>query len=227
MPLTFAVPDLHGRHDLLLAALDAIQARAPSGTVVFLGDYIDRGPGAADILERLMAGPPAGWRWVCLKGNHEAMMALALHDPERLDWWMENGGDATVGSYEGRRELIARHLRWIEALPMIHVDAHRVFVHAGVEGAIPLDRQPDKALLWKRYPADAVEGHGARHVVHGHHPDPDGPLCLSGRSGLDCLAWRTGRLAVGVFDDEATGGPVEVLEVRPWPWASSPATAEA
>ncbi len=214
MALTFAVPDLHGRHDLLEAALAAIQARAVSGTVVFLGDYVDRGPGAADILERLMAGPPQGWRWVCLKGNHEAMMALALRNPERLDWWIENGGDATVSSYGGRRESVARHLDWIEALPTMHVDAHRVFVHAGVEDAVPLDRQSDKTLLWKRYPDEAAEGHGARHVVHGHDPDPDGPVRFTGRSALDCLAWRTGRLAVGVFDDGKAGGPVEVIDVR-------------
>ena len=214
MPLTFAVPDLHGRYDLLLAALAAIEARVPSGTVVFLGDYVDRGPGAADILERLMAGPPAGWRWVCLKGNHEAMMELALRDPERFDWWMENGGDSTIASYEGRRDAIARHLAWIEALPTMHVDAHRVFVHAGVEGAVALDRQSDKTLLWKRYPGEVAEGHGGHHVVHGHHPDPDGPLRLAGRCALDCLAWRTGRLAVGVFDDEVAGGPLEVLDLQ-------------
>ncbi len=214
MPLTFAIPDLHGRHDLLRAALAAIEGRARSGTVVFLGDYVDRGPGAADILERLMAGPPAGWRWICLKGNHEAMMALALRNPERLDWWVDNGGDATLRSYEGRHGDMARHLPWIEGLPTIHVDAHRVFVHAGVEGAVPLDRQSDKTLLWKRYPGEATEGHGGRHVVHGHHPDPDGPLRLGGRTALDCLAWRTGRLAVGVFDDGEAGGPVEVLDVK-------------
>ena len=214
MALTFAIPDLHGRYDLLEGALAAIQARATSGTIVFLGDYVDRGPGAADILERLMAGPPEGWRWVCLKGNHEAMMALALRDPERLDWWLENGGDTTINSYEGRHEAVARHLEWIEALLSIHVDAHRVYVHAGVEDAVPLDRQSDNTLLWKRYPGEAVEGHGARHVVHGHDPHPDGPVRLAGRSALDCLAWRTGRLAVGVFDDEKAGGPVEVLDVR-------------
>ena len=222
MPLTFAVPDLHGRYDLLQAALAAIDDRAASGTVVFLGDYVDRGPASADILERLMAGPPDGWRWVCLKGNHEAMMTLALRNPDRLDWWVENGGAATIDSYEGRHERVAGHLPWIEALPTIHVDAHRVFVHAGVDCAVPLDQQSDKTLLWKRYPCDMAEGHAGRHVVHGHHPDPDGPLCLAGRSALDCMAWRTGRLAVGVFDDDKAGSPVQVLDVRAGPGGLAP-----
>ena len=214
MSLTFAVADLHGRSDLLEAALVAIEGRAASGTVVFLGDYVDRGPDGAGVLQRLMDGPPSGWRWVCLKGNHEAMMALALRNPDRLDWWIGNGGDATVASYTERRDWVARHLPWIEALPAMQADAHRVFVHAGVDRAMPLDAQPDKVLLWKRYAADDAGGHGARHVVHGHEPDEDGPLRLAGRTALDTLAWRTGRLAVGVFDDDQAGGPVAVIEVR-------------
>jgi serine/threonine protein phosphatase 1 len=212
--LTFAVADLHGRLDLLDAALTTIERRASGGTIVFLGDYVDRGPDGAGVLDRLMAGPPPGWRWICLKGNHEAIMALALRNPERLDWWIENGGDTTVASYRDRRELIARHLPWIEALPAIHIDIHRVFVHAGVDPLIPLDRQPDKTLLWKRYPQGADGGHGDRHVVHGHDPDVGGPRRFSGRTDLDTLAWKTGRLVVGLFDDATAGGPIDLIEIK-------------
>ena len=217
--LTFAVADLHGRHDLLEAALAAIERRAAreaygSRTIVFLGDYVDRGPASRATLERLIAGAPVGWRWICLKGNHEVMMALALRNPERLDWWMDNGGDVTVASYRDCREAIASHLPWIEALPSMHVDAHRVYVHGGVDPAKPLSKQQDKILLWKRYPREFGEGHGALHVVHGHDPNVDGPLLHAGRSDLDTYAWSTGRLVVGVFDDGCAGGPIETIEVR-------------
>lgn len=221
--LTFAIADLHGRFDLLEAALEDIAAyRAPAGaprTVVFLGDYVDRGPESAAIVEHLMAGPPDGWRWICLKGNHEAMMVLALRNPDRLDWWIGNGGDATIASYRASREAIARHLPWIDALPTIHIDGHRIYVHAGVERAIPLAAQPDKTLLWKRYPPEAGEGHGDRHVVHGHDPNVDGPLRHPGRTDLDTLAWHTGRLVVGVFDDARPGGPIDLIDVRRRPAA--------
>ena len=215
--LTFAVADLHGRFDLLQDALVAIEdypAGAVGRTVVFLGDYVDRGPQGADIVDRLLVGAPAGWRWICLKGNHEAMMALAMGNPDRLEWWISNGGDATIMSYQGRRDLIASHLAWIEALPCMHVDAHRVYVHGGVDPAMPLDAQPEKTLLWKRYPPGAKDGHGAFHVVHGHDPNQDGPLRLAGRTDLDTLAWATGRLVVGVFDDAQPGGPIDFIEVR-------------
>ena len=212
--LTFAIPDLHGRLDLLEAALTAIEASAEMGTVVFLGDYVDRGPDSAQVLARLIAGPPPNWRWICLKGNHEVMMSLALRNPDRLDWWIDNGGNTTILSYRDDRTMIVGHLAWIDALPAIQVDAHRVYVHAGVDRAIPLAAQAEKVLLWKRYPLDVDEGHGDRHLVHGHDPNIDGPLRLDRRTDLDTWAWRTGRLVVGVFDDSRAGGPIDLLEVR-------------
>lgn len=215
--LTFAVADLHGRFDLLGDALDAIESypsAAVGRTVVFLGDYVDRGPASAQVLERLRVGPPEGWRWVCLKGNHEAMMSLALRNPDRLDWWIGNGGDATISSYRDRREQIAADLAFVDALATTHVDDHRVFVHGGLEDGVPLDRQPEKTLLWKRYARDDETGYGTRHVVHGHDPNEDGPLRLAGRTDLDTLAWYTGRLAVGVFDDARPGGPIDLIELR-------------
>ena len=141
-------------------------------------------------------------------------MALALRNPDRLDWWIENGGDATIASYRDRREMIAGDLDWIDGLARLHLDARRVFVHGGVDAAVPLNRQSDRTLLWKRYPREDASGHGARHVVHGHDPDPEGPLHLAGRTALDTLAWRTGRLVIGVFDDARAGGPVDLVEVR-------------
>lgn len=214
--LTFAVGDLHGRRDLLDDALDAIAAYADAegGTVVFLGDYVDRGPSGAQVLARLIEGPPAGWRWICLKGNHEAMMSLALHNPDRLNWWIDNGGDATIASYRDDRAAVAAHLAWIETLPTMHVDVHRIYVHAGVEAAVPLDRQAERTLIWKRYPDHVDQGHGDRHLVHGHDPSPDGPLRLTNRTDLDTYAWQTGRLAVGVFDDSIAGGPIDIIEVQ-------------
>ena len=141
-------------------------------------------------------------------------MALALRNPDRLDWWLENGGAATIASYGDRRETIARHLAWIDDLPVIHTDAHRVYVHAGVDPAMPLRAQAEKTLLWKRYASGEPGGHGAFHVVHGHEPDDNGPILRKGRAALDTRAWATGRLVIGVFDDAIAGGPVDMIEVR-------------
>lgn len=212
--LTYAVADLHGRFDLLEAAAAAIETHASDpGTVVFLGDYIDRGPQSAEVVARIVAGPPAGWRWICLKGNHEAMMVMAMRDSDCIDWWIGNGGDTTIASYLSRRKAMAEHLVWFDRLLTMHVDMHRVFVHAAVDPDKPLHAQAEETLLWKRYPMDDTRGYGTLHVVHGHDPNVGGPLCLAGRTDLDTLAWRTGRLVVGVFDDDVPGGPVDLIEV--------------
>jgi serine/threonine protein phosphatase 1 len=82
---------------------------------------------------------------------------------------------------------------------------------------LPLSAQSDKVMMMKRYPNCVTEGLGPYHVVHGHHPHEDGPLRYAGRTALDTLAWRTGRLVIGVFDNDAGGGPVDLIEIRDAP----------
>ena len=93
------------------------------------------------------------------------------------------------------------HIAFLGALPLLHTDAHRVYVHAAVDPLRPLDDQDPEILLWYRYAPGDWRGHGDRHVVHGHHPFADGPHSFGDRTDLDTLAWQTGRLVVGVFDD--------------------------
>lgn len=218
MNQTFVVADLHGRFDLLEAALARIAERSPDGgTVIFTGDYVDRGPDSRQVIERLMAGPQPGWTWITLKGNHEEMMVRSqfrradeqhIRDDER---WLANGGTATLDSYDGT--IPQSHLEWARDLPSIHRDTYRIYVHAGVDPSLPLAEQDDSILLWMRYPVGANVQYPGLHTVHGHTPNAEGPELYAGRTNLDTLAVRTGRLVVGVFDDDKPGGPVDLIEV--------------
>jgi serine/threonine protein phosphatase 1 len=239
MSKTYAIADLHGRFDLLEMALARIAEHVePPATLVTLGDYVDRGPNSRKVIECLMAGLGRdGWRLMCLKGNHEDIMWQTCRCLPDADWWLTNGGGATLISY-GQREgdqadvtvVPASHLDWIERLPLMHVDEHRVFVHAGVNPHLPLDDQDAEDVIWKIYPDNDDGGHRQRHVVHGHHQHADGPIFKKSRTDLDTFAWYTGRLAIGVFDDAAPGGPIEILEVKGEPiekilsgrWSTSP-----
>jgi serine/threonine protein phosphatase 1 len=223
MTKTYAIPDLHGRFDLLRGAERAIADRAGSEpiTVVLLGDYVNKGPQSADVIARLIRGFDPRWQMIYLKGNHDAIMLDALRDATMLPRWIENGGAATLRSYAPQSDhgpdvtVVPRaHRAWLERLQTIYVDRHRVFVHAGVDPARPLDAQDENTLLTKRYAETDQSGHGNRQVVHGHHPFRDGPKLFAGRTDLDTLAWTTGRLVIGVFDDDATGGPIDLIEVR-------------
>jgi serine/threonine protein phosphatase 1 len=217
MSLTYAIPDLHGRFDLLREALARIKDHAAgnTGTIVALGDYVNKGPDSKQVVARMRADVFDGWRFFPLKGNHDVMMVEALRDHLKMEGWIKKGGDTTIKSYGGDPSAIPQaDVAWLDALPLMHTDAHRIFVHAGVDPDIPLDAQAGHTLLWKRYPKGYKGGFGERHVVHGHNPFADGPELYEGRTNLDTLAWRTGRLVTGVFDDAKPGGPVDFVVVR-------------
>ena len=222
MSRTYAVADLHGRHDLLIAAIERIEQSSHSGgTIVFTGDYVDRGPTSRQVIETLMAGPQTpGWKWVCLQGNHEEIMMAGCMGI--LHWWLPNGGGATLISYGAKdggsaSEALAlvpkEHLEWMYDLPLYYEDDHRVFVHAGVDETLDLADTPSKVLQWHRYDREYPHGYRGKHVVHGHEQYEDGPVLHAGRSDFDTLAWYTGRLVIGVFDDAVAGGPVSTIEI--------------
>jgi serine/threonine protein phosphatase 1 len=216
MSLTYVIPDLHGRSDLLDLALARIDAHAAgsAATLVVLGDYVDKGPDSRGVIARLRAGMPAPWRVAMIKGNHDALMVAALRDEADMDDWLAKGGDAALASYGGDPAEVPMHdIAWLDGRPLFFEDAHRVYVHAGVDPALPLRKQAAMVLLTKRYAADDDSGLGGKHVVHGHDRHPDGPLLLANRCNLDTSAWATGRLVIGVFDDDVPGGPAELIEI--------------
>lgn len=214
MSLTYAIADLHGRFDLLKKALEAVTNHAGDHDykVITLGDYVDRGPESRQIIQHLMDAQDQGRPLICLKGNHEDMMHETLMAPLDPNWWVGNGGETTLKSYNN--EVPSNHLHWIGSLPTIYVDRHRIFVHAGVDPTKSLDEQTDEFKLWYRYIDGADIGHGERHVVHGHTPNPHGPEKYQSRTNLDTLAWRTGRLVVAVYDDDKPGTAIEYIEVE-------------
>jgi serine/threonine protein phosphatase 1 len=217
MSFTYVIPDIHGRSDLLRDGLAGIVAHAAGrpGTIVGLGDYVNKGPDSKTVIEMLRAGPPAGWPFFPLKGNHDVMMVEALRDPAKMRAWLERGGDATVASYGGDPALVpSDDIQWLDCLALMHIDRHRIYVHAGLDPDFPLERQSERTLLWKRYPEGYALDFRGRHIVHGHDSLVDGPKLYEGRSNLDTRGWRTGRLVIAVFDDDTPGGPIDFIRVQ-------------
>jgi serine/threonine protein phosphatase 1 len=201
MSLTYVIPDIHGRDDLLGEALAGItvRSRGERGAIVMIGDYVDKGPDSKAVIDRLLAGVDAGWHLVTLKGNHDALMVEALRDPSKMAAWMAKGGHAALASYGGDPAAVPpAHIDWLDRLQLLHVDTHRVYVHAGVDPELPLDQQSEATLLCKRYPKEFSGGFGARHVVHGHDNHPEGPLLYEGRTNLD----------------DKPGGPIDFIVVK-------------
>jgi serine/threonine protein phosphatase 1 len=228
---TYAIADLHGRYDLLEKALELIEADSPEGgKLVVLGDFVDRGFETSRIINRLRAGPKSDkWQWVILQGNHEDIMLQAYRNPACLNWWLRNGGDATLLSYGFKYgdkltyplKVDADHIAWLTHLPVFHEDEHRIFVHAGVPHDKLVTETKRETLQWMLHEGD-VSGHAdlyedkpnvsGKHLVHGHHQSEHHPLLLPHRTNLDSFAWYTGKLAIGVFEDDKAE-PVKTLEV--------------
>lgn len=219
----YAIGDIHGRLDLLERLLDQIARDAASARdlvkhLVFLGDYVDRGPQSRAVIDRLAAGPPSGFGAIHLRGNHEAALLDALDDPRVGARWIAFGGGATLSSYgvappaedASLERLVETQRRFRAALPPQHLDFLRRlrtcvtigdyhFVHAGIRPGVPLDRQRDSDRLWIREEfLHSYADHG-KVVVHGHTIAPQ-PEVRSNRIGIDTGAFATNRLTALVLE---------------------------
>jgi serine/threonine protein phosphatase 1 len=190
---TFVIGDIHGcveELDTLLAAL----APTVSDTVVFLGDYVDRGPSPKEVIDRLLRLRSEGPRCVFLKGNHEDMFLAYMGCAGRYaDGFIFNGGDATLRSYglagtSGQalaEALPADHLEFLLGLQMQYTTGAFFCTHAGVRPSKPLEAQSDEDLVWIRDEFILNPHPFPYTILFGHTPARDVLLDLPYKIGLD------------------------------------------
>jgi serine/threonine protein phosphatase 1 len=226
--LIYAVGDVHGRLDVLRLLLrdiaaDALATRPVERPVlVFLGDYIDRGPDSRGVIEAVLhLARDGAFEVAPLKGNHEQALLRFLDDPSFAASWMDNGGGATLISYgvqppalrtdaeawaQARDAFEAAlppaHRRFFETLEPIRVIGDYAFVHAGVRPGAPLEAQSERDLLWIRYDFLDDPGPFEKVIVHGHTPS-EAPQLLKQRLGVDTGAYATGLLSAVRLHGEA------------------------
>ncbi|NNM73463.1 metallophosphoesterase family protein [Enterovirga aerilata] len=216
--LTYAVGDIHGCLDLLVALLSRIEADAAGRRhrLVFVGDYIDRGPDSAGVIRTLRSlQAQRGGEVVCLKGNHEDLYLRSFGRPEVLRNWLYNGGDAMLASFGagGIEEVPADVTAWIASCPVSFEDEWRYYVHAGLRPGRLLDEQSEYDRIWIRDEFLVGDHDFGKFVVHGHTPRPDGrPDLRRHRVNLDTAAVYGGRLTAARFGDEQAA-PEAFLQV--------------
>lgn len=210
----YAIGDIHGCLDLLLQLERLIQQDAESlegeKWIVLLGDYIDRGPESAAVLDHLLQGRLPGFKRFCLAGNHEELMLSYLTSPSPSHRWLELGGTETLHSYGISQRAAKRtstkrllpgfipedHIRFLESAPVLLSVPGFVFVHAGIRPSVSFDRQRERDLLWIR-PEDMNSTDMAALqfvVVHGHTPVVDVTVS-PGRINIDTGAYISGVLS--------------------------------
>jgi len=179
-----AVGDIHGCLEHLERLIARVQP-TEADRVVFLGDYIDRGPDGKGVIDYLL---DFGRRFpdsVFLKGNHEAMFLDFLAGRDQV-LYLYNGGGTTLESYreEAGIRIPKAHLDFLEALPAWYETERFVFVHAGLRPGIPLEKQQEQDLLWIREEFIVSDFDWGKTVVFGHTPLRE-PLLRNNKIGID------------------------------------------
>ncbi len=176
--------DIHGCRDLLRRLLAEV-APGPLDVMVFLGDYIDRGPDSKGVIADLIELRGRFPRFVFLRGNHEQMFLDYLDGRDRMSFLL-NGGTATLKGYGGPTiaAIPGDHLAFIRGLPCRYDHGEYVFVHAGLRPGVPLDDQEEEDLLWIRREFLDSDFDWGRTIVFGHTPQ-QAPLLAPRRIGVD------------------------------------------
>jgi serine/threonine protein phosphatase 1 len=219
------VGDIHGRVDLLGKLLTKITDQAPQANLIFVGDYIDRGPDSRKTIDMLRALPGA----TCIRGNHETMLLEFLDTPiERGGRWLRNGGTETLASYgislaeqSDRRQVLDASQKlhavlsdgteqWLRALPLHWRSGNLLITHAGPDPARPIDMQDDDAFLWGHSWFLRDSRSDGLWVAHGHWIT-DRANCADGRINVDTGAFHTGRLTCALI---GTDGQVRFIQTH-------------
>ncbi|MBC7357404.1 MAG: serine/threonine protein phosphatase [Desulfacinum sp.] len=200
----YAIGDIHGMHFKLERLLDRIPFRPDEDTLVFLGDYVDRGPDSRAVVDRVLNLMDQGINVVCLRGNHELMMAHYLEGRD-VNFFLLNGGATTVHSYKvgnnGRCRVPDRHVEFLQTLKRFHETDDYLFVHAGFRPGVPLEDQRDEDIYWIRNDFILSDHDFGRKVVFGHTPFRE-PYVDARKIGIDTGAVYGNKLTCVCLPDE-------------------------
>ena len=218
----YTIGDIHGCAALLDRLHERIEddARSFAGekAIVYLGDYVDRGPDSRGVIDRLIGRVPKGLSARYVKGNHDQALLDFLGDAEAYRTWRSFGAPETLLSYGVRPPLFdsrekfeearvafeaalpSEHLTFLRRLESAIVVGDYAFVHAGIRPGTNIEDQSDADLLWIR---DDFLNYTSAHekvVVHGHTPIA-APIRLHNRIGVDTGAYATGILSCAVLEE--------------------------
>ena len=213
--MVYAIGDVHGCRTELENLLELIVADGSEVEgekwVVGLGDYVDRGPDSAGVIDTILDWQADGFRSFWLAGNHDVVMDEAAANQTSFYRWMGLEGAATLRSYDldplalarsnasGLRAILSRqipqsHMDFLKSLPLTLELPGVVFVHAGIRAGVPVSAQKEADLLWMRSHDDQLSRPDDPLVIHGHTPGSK-PTIMPRRICIDTGVVATGLLS--------------------------------
>lgn len=198
--MIYAFGDIHGEYNLLVElynkVINDISAKKDQeNTIVFLGDYIDRGKGSIKVLDFLMNLKDSdNIKHVFIRGNHEVMFRDAMYNPMDRNsrvLWLDNGGMAFVRESKMDWQYFInnfdwrKYTDWIESSTKIFYESGEyVFVHGGLDIRKRPDSQFPDYVLWARHTQENFYRTYPKMVIHGHTPNPK-PVADINRINVD------------------------------------------
>jgi serine/threonine protein phosphatase 1 len=206
--MIYAIGDIHGCLDRLIRLLDLVNPDLDRHLLVFVGDYVDRGPDSSGVVDYIIDlkkkyNPE---NIICLMGNHERMFLNFLQGHEEM-FFLLNGGRETLISYWGNqwerreRRLPPGHAHFFETLKFYYETDDYIFVHGGLRPGLPLAGQREEDLLWIRKEFILSECDFGRRVIFGHTPVRT-PLILPNKIGIDTGAVYGNKLTCILLPEE-------------------------
>jgi serine/threonine protein phosphatase 1 len=206
--MIYAIGDIHGCLDRLIRLLDLVNPDLDRHLLVFVGDYVDRGPDSSGVVDYIIDlkkkyNPE---NIICLMGNHERMFLNFLQGHEEM-FFLLNGGRETLISYWGNqwerreRRLPPGHAHFFETLKFYYETDDYIFVHGGLRPGLPLAGQREEDLLWIRKEFILSECDFGRRVIFGHTPFRT-PLILPNKIGIDTGAVYGNKLTCILLPEE-------------------------
>ena len=201
MHRTFVIGDIHGAYRALLQCLHKSAFDYDDDYLICLGDVADGWPETKQAIDELLRIR----NLIYILGNHDwwTLRWMLAGKAERL--WSEQGGKATMDSY--RDGIPSEHMVFLSNARFYHIQANKLFVHAGINPSVPLEKQDKNTFLWDRSLASlALDLHGSaegrklsqfEEIYVGHTPIPyPKPICSMGVWLMDTGAGWSGALSM-------------------------------
>jgi serine/threonine protein phosphatase 1 len=215
--MLYAIGDIHGCFDKFISLYNKIiydiNKHKQKSTIIFLGDYIDRGLQTKKVLDFLMLLKDTDQiKYIFLKGNHEDMFIDAYYCKlpaiisVKKQMYFANGGIETMNSLINdsnpdtafNNKNIIKYLNWMEKLKLYHIINDYLFVHAGYNPNYPIEEQTSAVFLWIRAIKSMQYYKNSKYIVIHGHTITKSPIVKINQIGIDTGSFLNNGQITGV-----------------------------